>query len=154
LPRVFAGTRGLFRVTDGANRRPMQLRHGALTRRIILTFFDVYNELGPGFLESVYRVALAHALRADGVRTDAEVPIDVFFRHAVIGRFYADLVAENRVIIEVKAVRCLAREHHAQLLHYLRATAMEIGLLLNFGPRPQFQRVIYSNARKHGMAPP
>ena len=152
LPRVVAGERGLLRVTHGAERKPERLRHADLTRRIILTFFDVYNELGPGFLESVYRVALAQALSADGVHTDREVPIDVFFRHAVIGRFYADLVAGNRVIIEVKAVRCIAHEHQTQLLHYLRGTAMEIGLLLNFGPKPQFKRLIYSNERKHGMA--
>jgi GxxExxY protein len=78
----------------------------------------------------------------------------VFFRHAVIGRFYADLVVETRVIVEVKAVRCLAREHQTQLLHYLRGTAMEVGLLLNFGLHPQFRRLIYSNSRKNGMTPP
>jgi GxxExxY protein len=128
-----------------------RLQHAELTRRVIVAFFEVYNELGSGFLESVYRVALARVLVTQGMRADVEVPVDVFFRHEVIGRFYADLVAENRVIIEVKAVRKLAREHQAQLLHYLRGTAMEVGLLLNFGPRPQFQRMIYSNTRKHGM---
>jgi GxxExxY protein len=80
---------------------------------------------------------------------DREVPIDVFFRHAVIGRFCADLVVENRVIVEIKAMRRLMPEHLTQLLHYLRARAMEVGLLLNFGSRPPFHRLIYSNARKH-----
>lgn len=140
-------------MTDDSEGLPGQYEHAELTRRIIVTFFAVYNELGPGFLESVYRIALSRALAEHGVRTDREVPIDVFFRHAVIGRFYADLVVENRVIVEVKAVRCLAREHQTQLLHYLRGTAMELGLLLNFGPRPQFRRMIYSNERKRGMTP-
>jgi GxxExxY protein len=88
-----------------------RLQHAELTRRVIVAFFEVYNELGSGFLESVYRVALARVLVTQGMRADVEVPVDVFFRHEVIGRFYADLVAENRVIIEVKAVRKLAREH-------------------------------------------
>jgi len=88
------------------------------------------------------------------VRTDCEAPIDVFFRNAVIGRFFADLVAENVIIIELKAVRMLTPEHHTQLLHYLRGTAIEVGFLLNFGPRPQFKRLVYANARKHGPAPP
>jgi GxxExxY protein len=124
--------------------------HAALTQRILVTFFEVYNELGTGFLESVYRTALARALSAVPVPVDREVPIDVFFRHEAIGRFYADLVVDSRVIVEVKAGRGLVPEHQAQLLHYLRATAIEVGLLLNFGPRPQFQRLIYSNTRKHG----
>ncbi len=72
------------------------------------------------------------------------------FVNEVIGRFYADLVVENRVIVEVKAMRSIVPEHRAQLLHYLRSTAVEVGLLLNFGPRPQFQRMIYSNTRKSG----
>jgi GxxExxY protein len=90
--------------------------------------FEVYNELGTGFPESVYHTALAQALAAAPLHIDREVPIDVFFRHAVIGRFAADLVVENRVIVEVMAVRRLLPEHQAQLLHYLRATAMEVGL--------------------------
>jgi GxxExxY protein len=141
-------------MTQNAGEAPRQLQFAELTRRIIVTFFEVYNELGCGFLESVYRAALAQALAARELRTEREVPIDVFFRHAVIGRFYADLVVENRIILEVKAVRTLGREHQTQLLHYLRGTAMEVGLLLNFGPQPQFRRLIYSNSRKHGMVAP
>ncbi len=141
-------------MTHAGERGTPQLLHEELTQRVIGTFFQVYNELRSGFLESVYRVALLQALVEQGVRAEAEVPINVFFRHAVIGRFYADLVVENRVIIEVKAARRLANEHQAQLLHYLRGTAMEVGLLLNFGPRPQFKRVVYSNTRKQGMTPP
>jgi GxxExxY protein len=130
------------------------LLHAPVTQRVLITFFEVYNELGSGFLESVYRTALARALRVVPLHVDREVPIDVFYRHEVIGRFYADLVVDNRVIVEVKAGRRLVPEHQTQLLHYLRATAMEVGLLLNFGPRPQFQRLIYSNARKRGLQMP
>ncbi len=130
------------------------LLHAALTRRVLVTFFEVYNELGSGFLESVYRTAFARALAAVPLHVDREVPIDVFFRHELIGRFFADLVVENRVVVEVKAVRRLVPEHQTQLLHCLRATAIEVGLLFNFGPRPQFQRLIYSNTRKCGLRTP
>jgi GxxExxY protein len=145
-----AGCRGYPRVMQETGR----LVHGEITRKILVTFFEVYNELGTGFLESVYHTALSQALTAKGMGVAREVPIDVFFRQAVIGRFYADLVVDDRVIIELKAARTLAPEHHAQLLHYLRATAMEVGLLLNFGPRPQFQRLVFSNSLKHGLQGP
>jgi GxxExxY protein len=138
--------------TPNGPHRP--LLHGALTQRVLIAFFDVYNELGSGFLESVYRTALTRALGTVAVHVDREVPIDVFYQHDVVGRFFADLVVESRVIVEVKAVRKLVPEHQTQLLHYLRATAIEVGLLLNFGPRPQFQRLIYSNTRKRGLRMP
>ncbi len=141
-------------MTNGSIGTQGRLLHAETTRRILATFFDVYNELGAGFLESVYRTALAQALAATRMGVDLEVPIDVFFRHAVIGRFYADLVVENRVVVEVKAVRRFAPEHQTQLSHYLRATAMEVRLLLNFGPRPAFKRLVYSNARKRGWQAP
>lgn len=145
-----AGCRRYSRVMQETGR----LVHGEITRKILVTFFEVYNELGTGFLESVYHTALLQALAAKGINVAREVSIDVFFRHAVIGRFYADLVVDDRVIIEVKAARTLAPEHHAQLLHYLRATTMEVGLLLNFDPRPQFQRLAFSNTRKNGLRLP
>ena len=128
-----------------------ELLHADITRRVLVTFFDVYNELGAGFLESIYQGALVRALSAGQLHVDREVPIDVFFRHEVIGRYYADLVVENRVVVEIKAMRAIIPEHRAQLLHYLRSTAMEVGLLLNFGPRPQFQRLVYSNQLKRGL---
>jgi GxxExxY protein len=131
-----------------------RLLHGEITRKILVTFFEVYNELGSGFLESVYHEALSRALGAKGMRVEREVGVDVFFRRAVIGRFYADMVVDDRVIIELKAARTLAPEHEAQLLHYLRGTAMEVGLLLNFGPRPQFKRLVFSNSLKRGLQLP
>ena len=125
---------------------------GEVTRRILVTFFDVYNELGAGFLESVYGAALARALTEDGLRVQRECPIDVFFRGDVVGRFHADLVVEERVVLELKVVRALLPEHHAQLINYLRATSFEIGLLLNFGKTPDFKRLIYSNGHKRAAA--
>ena len=130
-----------------------RLVDGELSRRVIGSFFDVYNELGTGFLESVYRTAMARDLTARGMRVAREVAIEVYFRREPIGRFFADLVVEDRVIIEVKAARAIAPEHRAQLMHYLRATPIEVGLLLNFGPVPQFKRLIYSNASKPSLPP-
>lgn len=124
---------------------------GELTRRILVAYFAVYNELGSGFLESVYRVALARALEEEGIQVEQEAPIDVFFRKAVVGRFHADLVVEDCVVIEIKAVRALLPAHDAQLIHYLRATTIEVGLLLNFGKTPEFKRLIYSNKRKKSI---
>ncbi len=98
--------------------------------------------------------ALTAALRAGSMHVGREVPIDVFFRHKVVGRFYADLVVDGRVLIEVKASHGIGPAYRTQLLHYLRATTIEVGLLLNFGPRPQFQRSIYSNTHKRRLGMP
>ena len=136
---------------DMDRRSPDQFLHGAITKRVLVTFYDVYNELGAGFLEVVYLNSMARALRDAGLHVDVEVPIDVFFRHDVVGRYFADIVVENRVIVEAKAVRTIRPEHEAQLIHYLRATAMEVGLLLNFGREPQVKRVMYSNERKQTL---
>lgn len=122
--------------------------HADVTRRILITFFEVYNELGSGFLESVYRSALARALQDAGLHVEQEWPIDVYFRNALVGRFHTDLLVDNRVILELKTVRTLLPEHHAQLIHYLRATRFEVGLLLNFGRSPEHKRLIYSNENK------
>lgn len=131
--------------TDG------DFQDGALTKKILVSFYEVYNELGRGFLESVYQTSLARALTDLGLRVGVEVPINVFFRGRIVGRFYADLVVENRVVIEVKAVGTLHGAHEAQLQHYLRATEMEVGLLLNFGAAPQVKRIIFSNDRKRSV---
>jgi GxxExxY protein len=127
--------------------------HQELTRRILVSFFDVYNELGRGFLESVYVESLRLALADVGLQSEREVPIKVHFRGAVAGQFYADLVVERSVVVEVKVARTITAEHDCQLLHYLRATQMEVGLLLNFGPSPQFKRLVYSNDRKLSLRP-
>lgn len=123
-------------------------KHKELTEKIIGVFYDVYNELGHGFLEAVYRKALLIALRQSGLRAEEEVLIPVWFRGQQIGDFRADLVVENQVILELKAARALDPAHEAQLMHYLRATQIEVGLFLNFGPSPVFKRLAYDNDRK------
>ena len=124
------------------------LKHHAVTRSIIGVFFDVYNELGSGFLEVVYVEALAQALREAGLTVNREMPLVVRFRGNIIGRFRADLVVNGAVLVETKAVPKLKTVHTAQTLNYLRATVLEVGLILNFGARPQFRRLLFDNALK------
>jgi GxxExxY protein len=123
-------------------------KHEDLTGRIIKQFYDVYNELGHGFLESVHEKALAIALQQAGLTADRRVPIPVYFRNELVGEFEADLLVEKSVILELKAARTLDSSHEAQLLNYLRATPMEVGLLLNFGPKPEIKRMAFDNASK------
>ncbi len=124
------------------------LKHGELTEKILGVFYEVYNELGCGFLEGVYESALSIALTAAGVKIERQVPIPVWFRKIQVGDYRADIVVERVVIVEIKAARALDVTHEAQLLNYLRATSVEIGLLLNFGPQPQFKRLVFDNSRK------
>ena len=108
-----------------------------LTGQIIEACFEVSNELGTGFLESVYQKALLIALKDKKLKAQIEFPINVTFRSQVVGQFYADILVDDKVIVELKATRSSAGEHEAQLLNYLKATPYEVGLLLNFGPKPQ-----------------
>jgi GxxExxY protein len=124
------------------------LMHSDLTEKIIGVFYDVDNELGHGFLESTYAEALTVALEEIGLGTAREVPVPVWFRGRKVGQYYADLIVDGVVLLELKAARTLESAHEAQLLHYLRATDIEVGLLLNFGLRPQFRRLLFDNARK------
>ena len=124
------------------------LKYGELTQKIIGVFYDVNNELGHGFLESVYEDAMAIALRDAGLEIGRQVPIPVWFRGHRIGDFKADIVVDGKIVLELKTARTLDPTHEAQLLHYLKATEFEIGLLLNFGSRPQFRRLILDNDEK------
>jgi GxxExxY protein len=112
------------------------LKHSDLTEKIIGIFYDVYAE------------ALAVALNESALTTAREVPVPVRFRGKKVGQYYADLIVEGAVLLELKAARTLDSAHEAQLLHYLRATEVEVGLLFNFGLRPQFRRLLYDNERK------
>ena len=123
-------------------------RHSGLTRRIIRVFFEVYGELGFGFLESVYRCAMTVALRDAGLAVEPEVELNARFRGRSIGTFRADLLVEGAVLVELKAVRAVGPSHVAQLLNYLRCTVVEIGLILNFGPAPNVRRLVFANERK------
>lgn len=124
------------------------LLHRDLTDSIIGVFYDVYNELGFGFLESVYEEAMVIALREKGLDVQQQVPVPVWFRGREIGVYAADLFVEQSVIIELKALRQISEAHIAQLMHYLRATKIEVGLVMNFGLRPEFKRRAFENARK------
>jgi len=130
------------------------LKHAELTDKIIGVYYDVYNELGYGFLESVYEESMAMALREAGLQAGRQVAVPVLFRGQQVGDFRADLLVEHKVILELKAARTLDQSHEAQLLHYLRATEIEIGLLLNFDEKPQFRRLLFDNERKKIRAHP
>ena len=125
-----------------------RLKYKETTDIILKGFYEVYNELGDGFLESVYENALYFVLTEYGLHVEKQKEISVFFRGNVIGDFKADLIVEEKVIIELKAVRTLDSAHEAQLINYLKATNIEVGLLLNFGRKPEFKRFIYDNKRK------
>jgi GxxExxY protein len=117
------------------------MQHENITEAIIGCAFEVMNELGSGFLESVYEKAMCVALQQKGLAARAQHPIKVFFRGVCVGNFDADLFVENVVLVELKAVKAIAPEHQAQIINYLIATATDVGLLINFGnPKLEFKR--------------
>jgi GxxExxY protein len=133
---------------DGQDKR---LKHQEITRAVIGCAFEVINELGSGFLESVYENALLLALRQRGLTATAQHPIKVMFRNECVGDFYADILVEQKVIVELKAVKAIAPEHQAQIINYLNATGIEVGLLINFGnPKLEYRRFTRSIDFKHG----
>jgi GxxExxY protein len=146
-PNSSGGT-DLYDYTTFVESDQINLKHGDLTDRIIGIFYDVYNELGYGFLESVYEESLLIALRDAGLTVDRQVPVPVWFRNHRVGDFRADLLVENSVLLELKSARLLESAHEAQLLHYLKSTDIEVGMLLNFETRPQFRRLLFDNERK------
>jgi len=127
---------------------PEGLKHRELTEKIIGVFYDVYNELGHGFLETIYEQALAIALAQAGMKVERQVGVSVWFRSQQVGDFRADMRVDGKVLLEIKAARAIDQAHEKQLLNYLRATDIEVGLLLNFGVKPQFRRLVYENERK------
>jgi len=127
---------------------PGDLKHSDLTGKIISVFYSVYNELGHGFLESVYEEAMTIALREAGIKVQRQLPLPVWFRGQKVGDFKADMLVEEAVLLELKCVRVFEPVHEAQLLHYLKSTEIEVGLLLNFGPSAQFRRLVFANERK------
>ena len=125
-----------------------RLLHGALTERILGVFYQVHFELGFGFAESVYSNAMACALMEAGLSVEREVPIAVFFRGIQVGSFRADQIVESAVLLELKATRVLEQSYESQVINYLRATRLELALVLHFGDRPRFKRLIFTNDRK------
>jgi len=126
----------------------MTLLREELTGKIIQAYYKVYNKLGYGFLEGVYENAMMIELRKMGLKATKQQAISVYYEEEVVGDFFADIVVQNVVILELKAVSKLIPIHEAQLLNYLKATDIEVGLLLNFGPKPEFKRRIFENRNK------
>jgi GxxExxY protein len=127
----------------------MELLHKDLTDIILKTFYEVYNELGYGFLEKVYQNSLLIELRNKGLNVIPQKKIKVFYKGYEVGEYFADLIVEDKVVLELKAVKYIVEEFENQLLNYLRGTDCEVGLLLNFGKKPEFRRRIYENKRKN-----
>ena len=123
-------------------------KHSDLTDKIIKAFYTVYNKLGYGFLEKVYENALLIELRKMNLNVANRIPVKVYYDGVNVGVYFADLIVNNLVIIELKAAEGLAEEHEAQLTNYLKAAEIEVGLLLNFGKTPQFKRKVFSNEYK------
>ena len=122
--------------------------HADITDKIINAFYKVYNTLGSGFLEKVYENALVIELNSMGLHTTQQKRIEVYYEGQKVGDYFADIIVNDQVILETKAARSLEESHKAQLINYLKATDKEIGLLLNFGEKPDFKRVIFTNDRK------
>lgn len=127
------------------------LLHKKITDAVLKAYYDVYNDLGYGFLEKVYQNAMYFELKSLGYKVEAQKQIKVYFRNQLVGEYYADILIEEKIIIELKACELLMNVHVAQLMNYLKATEIEVGLLLNFGEEPEFKRIIYTNDRKKSL---
>ena len=121
-------------------------KHSEITEKIIKAYYKVYNTLGYGFLEKVYQNALFIELRAMGLFVEKQKQIKVYYEGKEVGEYYADLIVADCVIVELKAAESLCEEHEFQLINYLKATEIEVGLLLNFGKKPEFKRKVFSNS--------
>ena len=124
------------------------IKHKELTEKIINIFYRVYNKLGYGFLEKVYENAMMIEFKREGILAVSQSPIKVFYDGEVIEEYYADILVDNKVIVEIKSAKRLVEENEAQLLNYLKATDIEVGLLLNFGTEPEVKRKAFDNTRK------
>jgi len=122
-------------------------KHADITEKVIKAFYKVYNTLGYGFLEKVYENALFIELNSMGLFVEKQKRIEVFYSGSQVGVYYADLIVSESVIVELKATENLCEEHEFQLINYLKATDIEVGLLLNFGKSPQFKRKVFSNEK-------
>ena len=123
-------------------------KYKELTEKIIGTFYKVYNNLGYGFLERVYENAMILDFKKENIPAVSQYAIKVFYEDEIVGEYFADILVDGKVIVEIKAARNLTLENEAQLLNYLKATDKEVGLLLNFGPKPEIKRKVFDNFRK------
>jgi len=123
-------------------------KHSDITSKIIKAYYNVYNKLGYGFLEKVYENSMMIELNRFGLGCEKQYPIKVYFDEHEVGEYFADILVESCVIVELKAAENLCPEHEAQLVNYLKATDLEVGILLNFGKEPQFKRKVFSKEFK------
>lgn len=126
----------------------MELLHKEITDKIINAFYTVYRSLGYGFLEKVYENAMFIELKKCGLRVIKQQPVEVYYDDCKVGEYYADLLVEDKVIVELKAAEEICEAHEYQLLNYLKATRVEVGLLMNFGRRAHFKRKVFQNINK------
>jgi GxxExxY protein len=126
-----------------------EILHKGLSESILKVFYEVYNELGHGFLEKVYQNAMYFELKSQGFKVEAQKQIKVYYKDELVGDFFADLLINDTIILELKACDILVKTHYVQTLNYLKATNIEIGLLLNFGEKPEIKRLIFTNNRKN-----
>ncbi|MBC7722941.1 MAG: GxxExxY protein [Pedobacter sp.] len=124
------------------------LLHQEITDKILKSFYKVYNTLGYGFLEKVYENSLIIELLENNLAAIQQVPIPVYYKEQNVGNYFADLLIDNKIIVELKASESIIEEHETQLLNYLKATNFEVGLLLNFGKKPEFKRKVFANNYK------
>lgn len=124
------------------------LLHKEITDSILKAYYAVYNQLGYGFLEKVYQNSMYFELKSLGYKVEAQKQIRVYYKTQLVGEYYADLLVEDKVIVELKACELLMNVHVAQLMNYLKATKIEVGLVLNFGEDPEFKRIIFTNDKK------
>jgi len=120
-------------------------KHSDITGQILKAFFKVYNTLGYGFLEKVYENAMMIELTRMGLKCSNQLPVKVYYEDYLVGDFVADILVEELVIVELKTIETLARIHEAVLVNYLKGTELEVGLLLNFGPKPEYKRRVLTN---------
>jgi len=130
------------------NTEKQDVKYKELTEKVIKIFYRVYNKLGYGFLEKVYENAMMVEFKKEGMTVLPQSAIRVFYENEVVGEYFTDMLVDNKVIVEIKAAKSLAAENEAHLLNYLKATDIEIGLLLNFGPKPEVKRKVFDNDRK------
>ena len=123
-------------------------KYKELTEKIIEIFYRVYNKLGYGFLEKVYENAMMIEFKKENISAVSQSAIKVLYEGEIVGQYFADVLILGKIIVEIKAVKNIAEEHEAQLLNYLKATDIEVGLLLNYGPKPNFKRKAFDNLRK------
>jgi len=136
----------------GTGQKPIfQGKHSDLSDKIIKVFYEIHNELGYGFSEKIYQKAFGIALRQIGLKVDEQVPIKVYFRGQEIGEYFVDMVINDVILLELKAVAHIIEEHEAQLLNYLKSTEVEVGYVMNFGKSAEFKRKVLDNDRKGSL---